>query len=148
MPALLLPASKDPSKVFLKTFDHSANGLPPEEFVVPLSDISTSIGAALAVNNTYQGEVITRFNAGTAIPQWQAVYLTAGSVWALADSDGSGTFPARGVATAVGANGVPLTVLTNGEARNDTWNWTIGGNVYLTSTPGVLSQTPSATHIR
>lgn len=106
---------------------------------------SLQVAALPGANNTYEGQVITGRNAGATIAQWDAVYLDASGTWQLADANGTGTFPARGLAVAAYANTNPAIVLFNGVARNDTWAWTIGGDVFLSTTAGGLTQTaPSA----
>src|SRR3546814_16932056 len=40
----------------------------------------------------------------------------------------------------------PAVILREGPVRNDAWSWTPGGTIYLSTTPGGLTQTaPSAT---
>jgi hypothetical protein len=61
--------------------------------------------------------------------------------WELA-SAAAGAFPARGIALATqGPGGGACDVLVKGIMRKDTWNWTVGGSIYLaTSGDGYLSQ--------
>lgn len=96
-------------------------------------------------NNTYEGETIIGRNAGATIAQWEAVYLDASGTWQLADANGTGTYPCRGLAVAAYVNTNPAEVIYNGVVRNDTWAWTVGGDIYLSTTAGALTQTaPSA----
>jgi hypothetical protein len=96
-------------------------------------------------NNTYEGHAIIGRNAGATIAQWEAVYLDASGTWQLADANGTGTFPCRGLAAAAYTNGNAAVVVDNGVVRNDTWAWTIGGDVYLSATAGGLTQTAPST---
>ena len=97
-------------------------------------------------DNTYEGGAITGRNAGTGgLTQWQAVYLESGGTWLPADANGSGTFPCRGLVVAAASAGNPAIVLDNGVARNDAWTWTVGGDIYLSTTAGGLTQTAPAT---
>lgn len=110
-----------------------------------LSGKSVQLNATLGANNTYEGRTISGLNAGATLTQWNVVYLGASSTWLVADADGSGTFPARGIATAGAASAAAVIVLTEGVVRFDTWTWTPGGDLYLSKTAGGLTQTaPSA----
>lgn len=104
-----------------------------------------SLTAAHGSDDTYTGTTITGLNAGATIAQWEAVYLGGSSTWLLADANGSSTYPARGLATAAYSNTNPATILVNGTVRNDAWNWTPGGTIYLSGTAGDLTQTAPST---
>lgn len=109
------------------------------------SVIKTSLTGAHGSDDTWTGTTIAGLNAGATIAQWETVYLGASSTWLLADANGSGTYPARGLATAAYSNTDPAIVLVHGTVRNDAWNWTPGGAIYLSGTAGGLTQTaPSA----
>jgi hypothetical protein len=104
-----------------------------------------SLTAAHGSDDTYTGTTIVGLNAGATIAQWEAVYLDSSSTWQLADANGSSTYPARGLAVAAYSNTNPATILVHGTVRNDAWNWTPGGTIYLSGTAGALTQTaPSA----
>jgi hypothetical protein len=100
-------------------------------------------------DDTWTGNSTNSFNASTTIAQFEAVYLTSSSTWALTDADAIGT--AGSVMVAIpgeaGTNGNALRViLNNSYVRNDAWNWTVGGKLYLSTTAGELTQTaPSGT---
>lgn len=148
MSAYLLPATAPRSKVSLlanlRDAENNPNG---ETYVIPLSALGagTFDAAALSADDTYQGDVITGIPAGAAIAQWEAVYLASDGTWKLADGNGSGTYPARGLAVAAAASSAAVTVIQKGYVRNDAWNWAVGGNVYLSNTPGALTQTATST---
>lgn len=112
---------------------------------VPTPNVSVFNTGNLAGDDTYEGEVIAGLNAGATIAQWEAVYLDGSSTWQLADANGSGTYPARGLAVAAGTSTNPLTVIRKGTVRNDAWNWTPGGDLYLSGTAGGLTQTAPST---
>lgn len=95
----------------------------------------------LTSDDTKVGLTITGLNAGATIAQWEAVYLGGSSTWLLADANGSGTYPARGLAVAAYSNTNPAVVLREGIVRNDAWNWTPGGTLYLSLTAGGMTQT-------
>lgn len=101
-------------------------------------------------DDTWTGKSTNSFNAAGTIAQFDCVYLTSSSTWALTDADAIGT--AGNVlimmAGAAGTNGNALRVIEPGSwVRNDAWNWTVGGVLYLdTATPGGMTQTvPSGT---
>ena len=115
-------------------------------YLASMSVSSKSIlNAALNVDDTYTGTAITGLNAGATIAQWEPVYIGGSSTWLLADANGSGTYPARGLATAAYVDTNPAVILTQGTVRNDAWNWTIGGTIYLSGTAGALTQTAPST---
>jgi hypothetical protein len=104
-----------------------------------------SLTAAHGSDDTWTGTTIAGLNAGATIAQWEAVYLGASSTWLLADANGSGTYPARGLATAAYVNTDPAIILVHGTVRNDAWAWTPGGTIYLSTTAGGLTQTAPST---
>jgi hypothetical protein len=142
MPSYTLPAnlrSKATINVFVADQEENPNG---EQYVVPVSSLAVgAYDAAPTADDTYNGSTITSLLAGAALAQWETVYLSSSSTWLLADANGSGTQPARGLAVAATASGAAATVLTQGTVRNDAWAWTIGGNIYLSETAGGLTQT-------
>ncbi len=104
------------------------------------------LNGGLGTNNTYEGMTIAGKNAGATIAQWDLVRLNSSSNWVLADANVAGSFPAHGMAVAAYSNGNAAIVLVKGVVRNDSWNWTAGGTLYLSTTAGGLTQTqPSAT---
>lgn len=103
------------------------------------------LAAVPGTDDAYEGQAITGRNAGATIAQWEAVYLGSGGTWLLADADGSSTQPARGLAVAAYTSGNAAVVLDNGVARNDAWAWTVGGDIYLSTTAGGLTQTAPVT---
>ncbi len=101
--------------------------------------------AALGSDDTYEGSQIVGLNNSGGVTQWDTVYLNSSSQWVLADANGSGTYPARGIVAATQSTGVATIVITSGTIRNDAWSWTIGGTIYLSVTAGGMTQTPPAT---
>jgi hypothetical protein len=96
-----------------------------------------------ASDDTYAGRAITGVNAGATIAQWEAVCMSSGGEWILADATDDTLAPCRGLAAAAGTDNNPMTVVTEGVIRNDAWNWTtVGGDIYLSTTAGGLTQTP------
>lgn len=101
-------------------------------------------------DDTWTGKSTNSFNAAGTIAQFDCVYLTSSSTWALTDADAIGT-AGNVLIMMAGATGTvsnPLRVIEPGSwVRNDAWNWTVGGVLYLdTATPGGMTQTaPSGT---
>lgn len=110
-----------------------------------LSAKTTSESAALGTDDTFEGNQITGLNNSGGVTQWDTVYLNGSSQWVLADANGSGTYPARGLAVTTESTGNATTVIDHGNIRNDAWNWTPGGTIYLSVTAGGLTQTAPST---
>jgi len=110
-----------------------------------LSAKTISVSGALGTDDTCEGIQIAGLNAGATIAQWEAVYMGGSSKWLLADANGSSTYPAQGLAVAAYVDTNAALVLVQGTVRNDAWNWTIGGAIYLSTTPGALTQTAPST---
>lgn len=99
-------------------------------------------------DDTYTGNASRSFNAGATVAQWESVYLDSSSTWQLTDADAAATSSGMiGLATEAGTAANPMKTLLPGSfARNDAWNWTPGGTLYLSTTAGALTQTqPSGT---
>jgi hypothetical protein len=103
------------------------------------------ISSTHATDDTFHGVVITGLLAGAIIAQWEAVILDGSSTWQLADANGVGLFPARGLAVAAYAATDTAKILREGTVRNDAWTWTPGVTIYLSASPGAITQTPPAT---
>ncbi len=100
-----------------------------------------NLSGSLATNNTYEGHTIVGLNAGATIAQWETVYLGGSSTWLLADANGASTYPARGLAVAAYVNTNAALILVSGTVKNNSWAWTPGGTIYLSTTTGGLTQT-------
>lgn len=102
-----------------------------------------------ATDDTFVGPSTDEFQASATIAQWEAVYLNSSSQWALTDADAAATAGTVMVALATEAgtlNNALRVALPGSFVRNDAWTWTVGGPIYLSTTPGALTQTaPSAT---
>lgn len=101
--------------------------------------------AALGTDDTWSGRAVSGRNAGASIAQWELVYPGGSGTWLLADADGTGTYPARGIAVAAYSDTDPAVILRSGTVRNDAWDWTPGGTLYLSTTAGGLTQTAPST---
>jgi hypothetical protein len=136
--------SADPGDVE-QALDQLAERVADVEGAISGGDEQYDVDGTPATDDTYAGRAITGVNAGATIAQWEAVYMGSGGEWLLADANGSGTYPCRGLAAAAGTDNNPMTVVTEGVIRNDAWAWTAGGQIYLSATVGGLTQTAPAT---
>jgi uncharacterized protein YjbI with pentapeptide repeats len=103
------------------------------------------INASLPSDDLYSGISVT-LTAGVTLAQWDAGYMATTSKIELADADAIGTAGAIALATAAMNANAQGNFLLNGIVRNDAWTWTVGGLIYLSTTPGGMTQTaPSAT---
>lgn len=106
------------------------------------------ITAAPSSNTTVSGEKI-QFTANENQAFGDVVYIASDGDATLADADGIATAKVVAMCTATVTTGNTATYLLKGIARNDSWNWTVGGYVYLSTTGttgNTLTQTaPSGT---
>lgn len=123
----------------------TGTGSPVRATAPTITSPIVTVSGALGTDDTYSGLAVSGLNAGATIAQWEAVYLDASSTWQLADANGSGTFPAVGLAVAAYSSSNAAIVVTQGTVRNDAWNWTVGGVIYLSTTAGGLTQTAPST---
>jgi hypothetical protein len=137
-------SSADPGDVE-QALDQLAERVADVEGAISGGDEQYDVDGTPATDDTYAGRAITGVNAGATIAQWEAVYMGSGGEWLLADANGSGTYPCRGIAAAAGTDNNPMTVVTEGVIRNDAWSWTAGGQIYLSATAGGLTQSAPAT---
>lgn len=73
-----------------------------------------------------------------------ALHLDTDGNFILADADAATTMPCMALAIESGTGSKK--VLLQGFYRDDTWNWTVGGPIYVSTTGGNLTQTaPSGT---
>lgn len=76
----------------------------------------------------------------------EVCYINSAGKLAKADADAIATSSAFFMALASISTDATGSFLALGFARNDAWTWTVGGLIYLSTTPGALTQTaPSGT---
>lgn len=154
------------------TFGHNGSTLdhlqaPTLEGLIPaasLSGVSASMGALtvpsititgsgpnliaytfLTTNNTCSGIIFNSMTNSGGVTQWDAVFINSSGFLVKADANGAATFPVAGLVLATTADTETVTLLLHGVVRNDSWTWTPGGTLYLSKTPGVLTQTAPTT---
>lgn len=109
---------------------------------------TVNLDATPATDHSATGITTNALNAGTTIAAFELCYLASDGEWALADADADTTSTGMfGLALEAGTDGNPLSVALAGSfVRDDTWNWTVGGIIYVSTTAGGLTQTaPSGT---
>lgn len=95
------------------------------------------------VNVTYpiSGTVVDDMTAGESLVLGDAVYMKSdGKAW-KADADGTATMPVMALAAETIAADAAGKFLLSGFLYLAAWDWTIGGIIYASVTPGALSQT-------
>ena len=87
--------------------------------------------------------------AGATLAFGDAVYQKSDGEMHLGDADAAATSGVIAIAVASGSDGASSNFMFYGFLRDDTWNWTVGGLVYLSTTGSsgnTLTQTaPSGT---
>ena len=122
--------------------------------VTTLADTALAEGAGLTMltpllpttDHTSTG-VSAQMLAGGTIAAFQTVciHTVTGEV-VITDADAIATMPVIGIAPAAISDTATGTILLQGFIRDDTWNWTIGGILYASTTAGAMTQTaPSGT---
>lgn len=95
---------------------------------------------APASDHNHSGDV-TPFTAGEILVYGEVCYFKSdGKMW-KADADASTTVPVVGMAVAGIAADASGNFLLRGFVRDDSWNWTVGGLIYTSTTAGALTQT-------
>ena len=98
--------------------------------------------ANLLADHTWSG-LTALMTAGAALTRTQAVYASAGKM-VLADADAAASMPVIALCTpATLAEDAEGEFLLQGFFRDDTWDWTPGGLIYASLTPGALTQNVS-----
>jgi hypothetical protein len=114
---------------------------------LPIKNVSTiGISESLASDHTASGTIVS-MTAGENLVFGDFVYFKSdGKCW-KADANGTGTYPCMGMAIATINADNAGNILLHGTSRDDSWTWTVGGVVYLSTTAGAATQTqPSATN--
>lgn len=94
-------------------------------------------------DETATGPTTNTFNAGATISAFQLCYLASDGEWALADADADTTsIGMLSIALAAGTDGNPMKVSLAGSfVRDDTWAWTVGAVLYVSTTAGSITST-------
>lgn len=95
-------------------------------------------------DHTSTGPSTDTVNAGATIAAFELVYLHTDGEWALTDADAEATAGPvlLGLALEAGTDGNPMDVALPGSfVRDDTWAWTVGAELYISTTPGAMTET-------
>ena len=78
--------------------------------------------------------------AGEALGNRKLVYLGVDGLWRLADANAAASMPAVGLTMTAIASGESGWILTDGWIGLSTWTWTAGGELYVSTVAGELTQ--------
>jgi hypothetical protein len=95
--------------------------------------LTTRISSQPATNNTASGIEI-QFTANEAQAVGDVVYIADDGEAQLADADTIATSRVIAICSGSVSAGSTGTYITHGVVRNDSWNWTVGRYVFLTTT--------------
>jgi hypothetical protein len=98
----------------------------------------------LATNQTVNG-VEVNLIAAEDLSFGDVCYMNSSGKWAKADASSDATARAFVMAADTILTDTEGKFLLWGFARNDTWDWTVGGEIYLSETVGELTQTAPIT---
>lgn len=100
----------------------------------------------LLPNDASFSGVTTTMTVGESVTFGDALYIKSdGKLW-LGDADAETTTPVIALATGSADADDEIEVLLCGFMRNDSWNWTVGSEIYVSETAGDITQTaPSDT---
>lgn len=130
----------------------SSGGVPswmttlPASLIIPTPTIQEGIADTIQFNSTPSTNLSASGNiflatAGENLAFGDIVYIKSdGKLW-KADADASTLFPAQFMAIATISADAVGKFLHTGFARNNSWTWTVGGPVYLSTTAGGITQT-------
>ncbi len=85
--------------------------------------------------------VIAALTAGEALVFGDFCYMKSDGKWWKADADAAVTMPGAAMALEPLDADDPGEFLLFGYARDDSWGWTVGGLIYVSTTGGALTQT-------
>ena len=95
----------------------------------------------LATNDHSATGITTLLTASEAIAQFDLVYISGNGTIAKADADAIATMPAIGMAVAAISNNAAGVVLLQGFVRDDTFNFTAGNRLFVSTTAGGITAT-------
>jgi hypothetical protein len=114
------------------------------KWAAPAASDTVTLTPSPGSNQTGNG-LTASMTAGETLAFGDPVYVKSdGKMW-KADADTAGSFPALAVSLGAAAANATVTVLFRGFARNDSWTWTVGGLVYLSTSSGLTQTQPAGT---
>lgn len=103
--------------------------------------VNHSILSGLSADYPVSGVLVDDITAGEDVVLGDAVYIKDDSKGWKSDADGAATMPVMALAAATIAGNAQGQFLLQGFMYKAAWDWTPGGIVYASITPGELSQT-------
>ena len=94
---------------------------------------------ALSSNQTSSGFIVTATVDTNGTGFGAALYMASDGNFDETDADAAATMPCRALALESGTGSKKI--LLQGFIRNDSWNWTVGGDLYISTTTGAMTQT-------
>jgi hypothetical protein len=101
---------------------------------VTLADARSVIFDAAPASDHNAAGLIASMTAGATLAFGDAVYQKSDGEMHLGDADAASTAGVVALAVASGSDGAASNFMFYGFARDDTWNWTVGGLIYLSTT--------------
>jgi hypothetical protein len=93
-------------------------------------------------DHTARGVIRSATVDTNSVGLFSALFLASDGHYDEADADALASMPCSALALETGTG--TKRVLVWGIARDDTWNWTVGGRLYVSGTVGTLTQTAPA----
>ena len=114
---------------------------------VDLAGAATGVHLDSTPASDHTWEAITAdFQLGGTVGQFKAVYMVSDGDVEHADADAATTMPVIALSTEAGVATDTDPFVLQGFVRDDSWAWTVGGEIYASTTAGDLTQTkPSGT---
>ena len=97
----------------------------------------------LTADETASGWITSETIDANATGFGAALYLASDGHYEEADASGVATMPCTAIAVVAGTG--THEVLKQGYIRDDTWDWTVGGLIFISETTGALTQTAPTT---
>ncbi len=89
---------------------------------------------------TITNAILQTITIGATVTTGQVLYNNSG-IYYLANAVSPSTMNAVGLTTQSVSSGGQCTIITQGYFTNPSWSWTVGGALYVSTTPGSLTQT-------
>lgn len=111
---------------------------------IEMTEKNLVIDTIPASDNMGYGDVTSDHQAAVSLAFPNIVFLNSSGKWAKADADAVATTGMLAMALESKDADTAIKVLLRGFVRDDDWNWTVGGQIYLSTTEAGLTQTKPA----
>ena len=101
---------------------------------VTLADAKSIVFDPIPASDHNAAGMIAPMTAGATLAFGDAVYQKSDGEMHLGDADAASTSGVIAIAVASGSDGASSNFMFYGFLRDDTWNWTVGGLIYLSTT--------------